>query len=546
MPADTHLLLRAFADELVRCGVTHAATSPGSRNTPLLLALARDGRLEASSHIDERAGGFFAVGLGKATGRPAVLCCTSGTAAAEYLPAVVEAHEAGVPLLVLTADRPPELRQAGAGQAIDQLKLYGDAVRWFFEVGTGHEATPERLRWMRALACRAVWATLGARPGPVHLNFPFREPLVPDGPLGDDPLPGRADGAPWLARPVPSSAVSELPAGRRGVIVAGRAERDPALGAAVARFAERAGWPLLADPLSGARRGPAAVAHYDALLRAERFAAAHRPDVVLRVGDLPTSKPLRAWLASLDAPQAAFAPESVWHDPEGTLSGLLDGDPRASLEAAARDPAEPGWLAGWRAADDAAAAAIEQHAEGEPAVARALVAGLPADATLVVASSMPVRDVESFAPARDDAPRVLSNRGANGIDGTIATALGVAASGTPTVVLLGDVALVHDLGSLAAAVRLALPLTVVCLDNGGGGIFDFLPVATVERELYEPLVATPPGLDIPAVARALGLELSDEPRLHDRPTLVHVRTDRAANVALHRRVSDAVAEALAP
>src|SRR4051812_21060311 len=209
-PADTdiHLLLRAFVDELVRGGVTDACTSPGSRSTPLVLALARDGRLRCTSHIDERSGGFFALGLAKATRRPVVLACTSGTAAAEYLPAVVEAHEAGVPLLVLTADRPPELRQAGAGQAIDQVKLYGDAVRWFFEVGTGHEATPERVRWMRALACRAVWATLGDRPGPVHLNFPFREPLVPDGPLGDDPQPGRADGAPWLARPAAAPASS--------------------------------------------------------------------------------------------------------------------------------------------------------------------------------------------------------------------------------------------------------------------------------------------------------------------------------------------------
>src|SRR3954454_17527174 len=189
MPADTHLLLRAFADELVRCGVTHACTSPGSRNTPLLLALAREERLEASSHIDERAGGFFGLGFGKALRHPAVLCCTSGTAAAEYLPAVVEAHEAGVPLLVLTADRPPELHEAGAGQAIDQIKLYGDAVRWFFEVGTGHEATADRLRWVRSLACRAVWAARGPRPGPVHLNFPFREPLVADAPLPGDSLP---------------------------------------------------------------------------------------------------------------------------------------------------------------------------------------------------------------------------------------------------------------------------------------------------------------------------------------------------------------------
>src|SRR3954466_11199783 len=205
---DIHLLLRAVGDELVRCGIPGACTSPGSRSTPLVLALVRDGRLRCTSHIDERSGGFLALGLAKARRRPVVLACAGGTAAAEYLPAVVEAHEPGVPLLVLTADRPPELREAGAGQAIDQLKLYGDAVRWFFEVGTGHEATPERLRWMRALACRAAWATLGGRPGPVHLNFPFREPLVPDGPLPDEPFGGRPGGAPWLARPAPAPASS--------------------------------------------------------------------------------------------------------------------------------------------------------------------------------------------------------------------------------------------------------------------------------------------------------------------------------------------------
>src|SRR4051794_15541429 len=197
LPADTdiHLLLRAFVDELVRGGVTDACTSPGSRSTPLVLALVRDGRLRCTSQIDERAGGFFALGLAKATRRPVVLACTSGTAAAEYLPAVVEAHEAGVPLLVLTADRPAELREVGAGQTIDQVGLYGRAARWFFDVGTGHPATPEGVRWMRALACRAVWAaTADARPGPVHLNWPLREPLVPPGELRPDPAAGRADG----------------------------------------------------------------------------------------------------------------------------------------------------------------------------------------------------------------------------------------------------------------------------------------------------------------------------------------------------------------
>jgi len=246
--ADHHLLLRAFADELVRCGVEHVVTSPGSRSTPLVLALVRDGRLRAWSHVDERCAGFFALGVAKTRGRPAVVTCTSGTAAANLLPAVVEAHEAGVPLVVLTADRPPELREVGAGQTIDQVKLFGSAVRWFFEVGT-HEATPERVRWMRALACRAVWTALDRRPGPVHLNWPLREPLVPPAALAEDPSPGRAAGAPWIDRPraavagaAGALALREALAGaRRGLVVAGPVGGPaPAAARAAAAAAERA------------------------------------------------------------------------------------------------------------------------------------------------------------------------------------------------------------------------------------------------------------------------------------------------------------------
>ena len=561
--ADTYLLLRAFVDELARCGMRDAVTSPGSRNTPLLLSLVRDGRLRCVSQIDERVGGFHALGLAKATRRPVAVCCTSGTAAAHYAPAVIEAHEAGVPLLVLTADRPPELREAGAGQAIDQLKLYGDAVRWFFDVGDGHVASVERLRWMRSLACRAVWAASDGH-GPVHLNFALREPLVLDAPLPEDPLPGRMDGRPWLAHDAvpPVSSGSELAAALAGahrpVVVAGRAERDAELGEAVARFAGAAGAPLLADPLSGARRGPAAVAHYDALLRVESFAARHRPDLVVRVGDLPTSKPLRAWLAGLsEARQVAFAPESRWHDPAGSLDTLLAGDPRTTLDAVEPAAVTPAWLHSWQGADERAAGAIESVLPGlsEPDIAARLIERLPAAACLVVGSSMPIRDVETFAPVRDDGgPRVLANRGANGIDGTVATALGVAASGAPTVLLLGDVALVHDLGGLASAPRLGLPLAVVVLDNGGGGIFDFLPVSR-ERDVFEEHVATPPGINLAGVAMALGLRVArpTSPAAVGRAigrawnrglTLIHVRTDRAENVDLHRRVWAAVAAAV--
>ena len=566
MPAharDTYLGLRAFVDELARCGVREACTSPGSRSTPLVLSLAREPRIRATSHLDERCAAFFALGVAKASGVPAALACTSGTAAANYAPAVIEAHEARVPLLVLTADRPPELRELGAGQTIDQVKLYGSAAKWFLEVDA-HPATPERLRWLRQLACRAFWTAVDGRPGPVHLNFALREPLVLD---ESEPLPGddtgRAGGRPYVTRPrtagEPPRALldglrAELDARPQAVLVAGRAERDPALGDALAAFAERAAIPLLADPLSGARRGPAAIAHYDALLRDPGWP--HTPDLVIRTGDLPTSKPLRQWLGGLDdALQLTFDPEAAWQDPGGAVATILAADPRATLAALDPGTRNRDWLERWRAADRDAAAAIARALSpaglSEPRVAAELGA-LPPEATIVVASSMPVRDVETFFPARERPPRVLSNRGANGIDGTVSTAFGVAAvADGPVVLLIGDVALTHDLGGLIAASRLGLKLTVVLLHNDGGGIFHFLPVAS-EGEAFVEHVATPHGLDFAHAAALFGCGYEAAHDVEgfraalgralaaDRTTIVAVRTDREENVALHRRVWDEV------
>jgi 2-succinyl-5-enolpyruvyl-6-hydroxy-3-cyclohexene-1-carboxylate synthase len=571
---DTYLGLRAFCDELARCGLREACTSPGSRSTPLVLSLAREPRIRATSHLDERSGAFFALGLAKTSGRPVALACTSGTAAANYVPAVIEAREARVPLLVLTTDRPPELRELGAGQTIDQVKLYGSAAKWYLEVDE-HPATPERMRWLRQLACRAFWTSLDGRPGPVHLNFALREPLVLDAPLPEqEPGGGGRDGGrPWLTRPwvrteagprTAEALAADVNARPRAVLVAGRAERDPQLGPALAAFAERAAIPLLAEPLSGARRGQAAVAHYDALLRDETWAAAHEPDLVLRVGDLPTSKPLRRWLHALPgAVQIAFDPEAAWQDPGGYVSTIVGADPRLTLATIGERVApnrDRAWLEDWRGADRHAARAIAATLQpaglSEPLVAAELGARLPANATLVVASSMPVRDVETFFPVRDDAPRVLANRGANGIDGTVSTAFGAAAAAPhgPAVLLTGDVALAHDIGGLLAASRLGLKLTIVVVDNDGGGIFAFLPVSqTRPPEHYVEHVATPHGLDPARIAElygcgheraenveglraALGRALAAE-----RTTIVSVRTDRDENVALHRKVWEAVA-----
>jgi 2-succinyl-5-enolpyruvyl-6-hydroxy-3-cyclohexene-1-carboxylate synthase len=522
-----------------------------------VLSLVRERRINCWSHLDERCAGFFALGAAKASGVPVAVTCTSGSAAANLAPAVIEAFHARVPLIVLTADRPPELREVGAGQAIDQLKLYGDAVKWFFEVGV-HEADADRLRWIRALACRAYLTAIGERPGPVHLNIPLREPLVLDAPLPGDPVPGRDGGVPWIARvprgPAMPEQPLELPA--RGVVIAGRHERDDRLGAETAGFAARAGYPLLADPLSGARHGDAAIARYDLLLRDPSFCARMLPELVIRVGELPTSKPLRSWLASLaGVRQLALDPEGAWQDPAAVVSAIADGDPVATLAAGARnDPADPDWLPGWRTADDALTAEIERalgDGLSEPLVAARLGEWLGADATLFVASSMPIRDVELFFPARAEGPRVLSNRGANGIDGTVSAAFGTAvASDGPVVLLIGDVAMAHDIGGLLAARRLGLAITIVLLNNDGGGIFHFLPVSS-EVDAFEQHVATPHGLEFSRAAALYGLGYErpgSTVELHAAlerslrgagTTLIEVRTDRAANLLLHRRVAEA-------
>jgi 2-succinyl-5-enolpyruvyl-6-hydroxy-3-cyclohexene-1-carboxylate synthase len=630
---DTYVLLRALVDELARCGMRAACTSPGSRCAPLILSLAREERLRCFSHIDERCAGFFALGLAKASGLPVAVACTSGTAAAELLPAAIEAREARVPLLLLTADRPAELRENGAGQAIDQLKLFGGAAKWFFELAV-HDAGPEQLRWMRTLACRAYWTTLEGRPGVVHLNFPLREPLISDEQLPEDRT-ARPGSRPYVLR---TSAGDSAGAGaatlsgllaraRRGVLVAGRHEQpSSALGAAASEFAATVGWPLLADPLSGARRGSAAIAHYDALLRDAPLAGSLVPDLVLRIGDLPVSKPLRSWLASLEGVrQVTLDPDAAWQDPASVVSDSFSLDAAATLSELSRARAEAAslalsteedWLARWRSADERAAEAMRgvlgDTELSEPGLAAELGVLLPEEATLFVASSMPVRDIETFWPVRPDPPRVLCNRGANGIDGIVSAAFGAAAAAAgagvspssathgpggpaPVVLLIGDVALAHDLGGLLAARRLALKLTIVLIDNRGGGIFDFLPVSAAamaqapdardrawqqgspseadgqagggdgvsagadehdEEDIYTRHVATPTGLDFAKAAELYGLACQSVEDLtgfrvaleralaSEGSSIVILRGERAANVELHRRIWRAVSLAL--
>jgi 2-succinyl-5-enolpyruvyl-6-hydroxy-3-cyclohexene-1-carboxylate synthase len=564
--------IQALVDELARCGMEHAVTCPGSRNAPIALTLAAEERIRSHSVIDERSAGFVALGIAKATRKPVAITCTSGTAAANLMPAVAEAHEARVPLIVLTADRPPELREVGAGQAIDQVKLYGSAAKWFVEVGS-HEPSRETAVHFRSLACRAWFTALGRRPGVVHLNMPLREPLAPaPEELDGSVWQGRPDGRPWTVvaeqealRPDDPSmdVVADLRAAPRGAIVCGPSNEDLVPGAVA--LAAVTGWPILADALSGLRCGghdrSHVIAHYDVMLRDERFAREHRPDLVVRMGDTPTSKPLRAWLA--DARQLVVDPDGAWHDPTRGAETVVHEGAEWAVAVATRlvadlpddeHQARPPWLESWLAAEALVPPALDDAPDPfEPKVYAALADALPEGAAVYVASSMPVRDVEAFFPSTDRRIELLANRGANGIDGTVSSAAGAALAREDRAYLLtGDLALLHDIGGLISARRLGVELTIVCVNNGGGGIFDFLPVAqSADAALYEQHIATPAGVDLSRVAALVDMphrpvSTPDEVRaaVAEGPGLVEVRTDRARSVALHRELYAKVAAQL--
>ena len=559
---------RAFVDEWARAGVTDACLAPGSRSAPLALALAADDRVRVHVHLDERSAAFFALGAAKASGRPAVVLCTSGTAAANFHPAVLEAYHSRTPLVLCTADRPAELRDTGAGQTVDQLDLYGRAVRWFCEVGVPEDHPGAAASW-RPVAARAAGEALGPPAGPVHLNLAFREPLVPTGePLVD--APGRPDGRPWtvVTRParVPDDAtVARLAAltraGRSGVIVVGWG--SGASPEAVERFAATVGWPVLADPISGLRQGAHAISTYEALLRIPAFATGHRPDLVLRLGAAPTSKPLMAWLDA-GVPQLLVDPDGAWLDPARAAEERIavDVDPLLATLAGAVTPADPdeAWWGSWLAAERSARAALDDLLDAwatpfEGRVARDVVDAMPAGATLAVASSMPVRDVEAFARPRSSL-RYLANRGANGIDGFVSTVLGsaTAASG-PIVALLGDLCFLHDANGLVGAASRGVDVTFVVLDNDGGGIFSFLPQADLP-EHFELLFGTPHGVDLAALAGMHGVPVDRVEKASDVVPAVDaaiaargvrcviVPTERADNVARHREAWAAAAAAL--
>jgi len=569
-----------FTSELARCGLRAVCLAPGSRSTPLALALAANPDVTIYRHLDERSAGYFALGLARATGRPVALVCTSGTAAANFHPAIIEAYYSYLPLIVLTADRPPELRQSGANQTIDQIKMYGDHVRWSVEAPTPQSDAPDVvLRHLRTLAARAYATADGLVRGPVHINFPFRKPLEPQGVAN-----GRYLAAPTAARPAtrisrglvrPSAEqvaeVAGLAAGAaRGVIVCGPECPGGDFPPAVAALSALAGWPIMADPLANIRHGltasAAVLGGYNLWLPALE-ATLGRPDFVLRFGALPTSASLASWLAKA-APMAHvhIREDGEWADDQHQTRLFIQADPALFCRALAarldheRSGAAGEWSAMLRAAEAAAWAALDEALAAAPlfdggAIARALDA-LPDGTTVFAGNSMPVRYIDAFDRPSSRQLGMYGNRGASGIDGNVSTALGLAAaSAAALVAFLGDITFYHDMNGLLAARQHGLHnVTFVVTNNDGGGIFHRLPVAGHEPP-FRDLFLTPHGLRFEHAAAMYGLDYNAVTTADElgealagswvgRPRLIEIITDSAADFERHRAVLAAVSGAL--
>ncbi|MBI5505198.1 MAG: 2-succinyl-5-enolpyruvyl-6-hydroxy-3-cyclohexene-1-carboxylic-acid synthase, partial [Deltaproteobacteria bacterium] len=564
-PSRALFAARCLVGELARAGLREACLAPGSRSTPLALALAESAAIRTRVFTDERSLAFFALGVAKAASAPVAIVCTSGTAAANLLPAVVEASLGAAALLVLTADRPPELRDCSAPQTIDQVGIYGSHVRWAFDVPILDIGEPAE-RYYRALAMRALAAACAHNSGPVHLNLPFREPFWDDSFTGDpraavtraaaaatDQRPadaaGRSSAGASAETPAQAAqgfagvscspsrlderearALAERIAGaQRGLIVCAG---QPLPAGDIAALAAALDWPILADPLSGLRYGghdrSLVVDAYDVLLRDETFCSGHRPDVIVRFGSTPAPRSLQMFLTQSWPCDHLLVAPSGWPDPFHACSGIVRSEPgrlcRDLTATLARTATRSDWTACWLRASRAARSALDASLDAvvesagetfEGAVVRA-VARVTADAggerpALFVGNSMPIRDVDAFFGQSERPLSVLANRGASGIDGVLSTALGVAATREqPTVLVLGDLSFLHDVTALAVAARLRIPLVTVVINNNGGGIFSFLAQQGLEA-VFEPLFATPHDVDLAATAAALlpgGYELA--------------------------------------
>ncbi|WP_046176629.1 2-succinyl-5-enolpyruvyl-6-hydroxy-3-cyclohexene-1-carboxylic-acid synthase [Domibacillus indicus] len=548
-----------FIDSLVRSGVKQAVISPGSRSTPMALLMEEHPRLQTFIQVDERSAGFFALGLAKAAQNPVALLCTSGTAAANYMPAVAEAKISRVPLIVLTADRPPELRDVGAPQTIDQLHLYGHTAKWFAEMALP-EAQKTVLQYARTQGARAVFESLAAPAGPVHLNFPYREPLLPDYngiyERISIPAPVRLISGRKMPDPVVMDDIAGTISVEKGLIVAGEITK-PEVAGAIVSLSEKTGWPIAADPLSQIRAYQKAIDSYDAFLRDDDVKDALKPEVIIRFGALPVSKALTMFMKRHnDIPHIIIDAEGGWRDPSHVATHIVTVDESAfcsEMTARLERKKESGWHQMWQ--DVNAAARFEmKKAEGtdEGALFRRFLQGLPKNASVFAGNSMPIRDLDSFLFSGEQTIRLHGNRGANGIDGLVSTALGIAANGENVFAVMGDLSFFHDVNGLLAAKMNGLSMTILVMNNNGGGIFSYLPQAG-EQKHFERLFGTPSGLKFDHAAALYGChyvrvtsgsqlekELAEQ---REGVTILEAFTDRAENTAVHRKLWENAIEA---
>ena len=561
-PATTATFCATLVDEWVRLGVAHAVVSPGSRSTPMAIALASNSKIALHMFHDERSASFAALGIGLQSGTPAVLLCTSGTAAAQFFAAVIEANYSHVPLLVCTADRPPELQGVGAPQTINQTNLYGTFVRKFIDVGLADDAKSSK--W-RTIARDAFSATVGVNRGPCHVNLPFREPLVGVAgtlPVADSHSPVRmsADVATASERKKLSLALRA----ERGIIIAGNGIDQPRF---ILELAAKLKWPVVADPRSNCRvapessHGAVVVSCADVVLRHQPSAESLKPTVVLRIGDPPVSKVVNQWLAQCGAEHIAVTQQPSLVDPDKVVTTHIVGSFNElfmEMSRGADSRSETEWIGAWKRCEKNARTALDEELSKqtrltEPLCAVTVSEAIAAGTNLVVSSSMPVRDLEWFAPPRDGV-RVFSNRGVNGIDGVVSTAVGIALSSkSPTALLIGDIAMLHDSNGLLNLIRRDAQLKVIVIDNEGGGIFSFLPQAqAMEGDQFEQLFGTPHSVDFTALAKTHGIAFTwvataEELRRelgNPATSMIGVRTDRSKNVDDHNALYSAVAAAV--
>lgn len=510
----------SFVDELAQNEVKHVVVSPGSRSTPLALLLVEHPDIEIHINVDERSAAFFALGLAKALKEPVGLLCTSGTAAANYYPAVIEAFYSRVPLIVLTADRPHELRDVGAPQAIDQIHLYGRHVKWFVEMALP-ESTDGMMRYARTVGARAV-ATAAAEPaGPVHLNFPLREPLIPDLDQAKEYRQNKRTPSVLIDSGERSLSASQIEAvattlskAKQGIIVCGELPH-PEMKEVIVALAKKLAFPVLADPLSQLRSGShdkaVIIDAYDTFLRDETAKAAFRPEVILRFGSMPVSKPLLLFMKKQkQAITLVVDGGAGWREPAGLATNMIYSEEKdfclRIAESITSSPDDE-WLRLWQTVNGAtkdALASVRDEAELSEGKLFALLADMmPLDSTLFVGNSMPIRDLDTFFLNNGKGIQTIANRGANGIDGVVSTALGVSTVSKNTVLAIGDLSFFHDMNGLLAAKLQKQNITILLVNNDGGGIFSFLPQAN-EREHFETLFGTPHGLDFSHTAQLYG------------------------------------------